>query len=138
MALGVQCGHMIWVDGLPRGCTLLHPALGHPRRNNKSHRKRYQHPHACINGNGAHVRAHKPRDERHGQECGNDSERRENGRPPNLIDSGGNDLQKCLVGEDGLVAVDVFNHHDGIVNQDANRKDKREERDSVDGETVGP
>ncbi len=36
------------------------------------------------------------------------------------------------------VAVDVLHHHDGIVHQDADRKDEREQRNAVDREAPGP
>jgi hypothetical protein len=37
-----------------------------------------------------------------------------------------------------LVAVDVLHHHDGVVDQDADREDQREQRHAVEREAPGP
>ncbi len=78
-----------------------------------------------------HVRPHHPGHEEHRQERQDDGDGRENGRGAHLVD-----------GEEGRfawrqppelkVAVDVLDVDDGIVDQQSQREDQREERDPVD------
>ena len=78
-----------------------------------------------------HVGPHQPGDERHRQDGGDDGEGGEDGRIADLVHA----LDRRDVGRAVAhleVAVDVLDHHDGVVHQDADGEDQREEGDPVE------
>ena len=75
-----------------------------------------------------------PGNEHHRQQRGDDRQRRDDRR---IADLGDTRRWLCLDGAAAHPAsrqwrIDVLNHHDGIVDQDANREDQREQADPVD------
>ena len=128
---GFACGGVVAV-------AFLHPQPGQPGRDDKRNRQRQQHAHAGIDGDGAHVRPHQAADESHRQQCSDHRERGQDGRAADFIDGARNDLGQRLAGKKLLMAVDVFNHHDGIVHQNTDGKDQREQRHAVQREAPGP
>ena len=107
-------------------------AHGEPGREDEGREQRKQHRHRPKGRNGLHVRPHHARDESHRQQGGDDGKGGENGWVAHLahgIDRGfGVDLPFFQP-----AAIDVFDHHDGIIHQNANREDQREQAHPVDG-----
>ncbi len=58
--------------------------------------------------------------------------------PPTSSTAAGNDLRQRLAGIQLLVAVDVLDHHDGVVDQDADGENQRKQRHPVERETPRP
>ena len=109
----------------------------HPGREDQCHGERNQHAHARVDRDRAHIRSHQPGDEGHRQQGGDHGERRQDGGSTHLIDRDRND-----VGEGSLAGpqmpMDVLYDHDGVIDQDADREDQREQGDSIDREPPGP
>ena len=80
----------------------------------------------------AHVGAHHARDEEHRQQRGDHGERGDDGRVADL----GHRLDRRLPAVAAVVhrpvAGDVLDHDDGVVDQDADREDQREQADAVE------
>ena len=72
--------------GSPRRAVLRRELQREPRRDHERDRERDQHPHARVDRDRAHVRAHEPGDERHRQQRGDHGERGEDRRPADLVD----------------------------------------------------
>ena len=84
-----------------------------------------------IGRDGAHVRPHHAGDEEHRQKCGHDRQGGDDGRVADLghrLDGG---LLAVAPVAHAPVTRDVFDHDDGVVDQDADRKDERKQRDAV-------
>ncbi|MPL73164.1 hypothetical protein SDC9_18957 [bioreactor metagenome] len=121
--LGMR-GHV----GAPRD---LHHQPGrddHRDEKGKDHRRRGD------RGNGRHVGAHQATDEQHRQQRRDHGQRGDDGRVADL----GHRLDRLRdAGARGLhrpVPRDVLDHHDRVVDEDADREDQREEADAVQRE----
>ena len=98
----------------------------HRHEEGKDHRRR------GIRRDRRHVRAHQARDEQHWQQRRNNSQRGDNGRIA--------DLCHCIHGRLGAgttvlhppVPGDVFDDHDGVIDQNPDGKDQREQRHAVE------
>ena len=123
---GRRCGEM------PAG-----EAVEQPRRDRHGDEERENHGHRSVGRDRAHVGAHQAAHEHHGQQCHDDRERRHDRRIADLGDRlDGRGLQ---VGALAVFAAprlpvphDVLDDHDGVVDQDADREDQREQADAVD------
>ena len=118
--------------------TSLHPEPGQPGRDDKGDRQRQQHAHAGIDRDRAHVGPHQARDKGHRQQRRDHGQRGQDGRAADLVDRARDDLGQGLAGIELLMAVDVLDHHDRVIDQDADREDQREQRDPVQREAPGP
>ena len=58
--------------------------------------------------------------------------------PPTSSTGWRDDFEQALFGVQRLPAVDVLDHDDGVVDQDADREDQREQRHAVQREAPGP
>ncbi len=123
---------------MPPAAMRFHHFRGQPRRHDEGDRQRNGHAHRRIDRNRAHVRPHQPGDKRHWQQRRDDRQRRQNGRPTDFIDGGRDDLKQTFVRIKPLPAMDIFNHHDGVIDQDADRKYQREQRHAVQREAPRP
>ena len=124
--------------GIRDGVRRLEPQPRQPRRNDEGDRQRQQHAHARVDRDGAHVRPHQAGDEGHRQQRCDDRQRRQNRRAADFVDGAGNDLHERLAREQLLVPVNVLDDHDGVVDQDADREDQREQRNAVQREAPRP
>ncbi len=106
-----------------------------PRRNHEGHHQRKQHGRGSAHGDGPHVGPHQAADKGHGQHGGKNGKSGENGGVANFSHRlhGNVVARTMLVLGQSEVAHHVLDHHDGVVHQNADRKDQREERDAVDG-----
>ena len=130
VVLGRALSHLLGV--------LAKQLVGQPGRDDEGDDQREEHGRRGVDRNGAHVRAHQPGHEGQRQQRGDDREGGQNGRVAHLI--GGVDGGLPRVGPaQGVVAVDVLDHHDGVVDQDADGEDQGEQRDPIQGvaEQVG-
>ena len=116
----------------------LHQHQRQPGRDDEGDHQRDAHAHRRIDRDRAHVRPHQAADEGHRQQRGDHGQGGEDGRPADFIDGRRDDLAQRLVGVEALPAVDVLDHHDGIVDQDADGEDQRKQRDAVECEAPGP
>ena len=105
---------------------------GQPGREHEGREKGYQHRRRSQGRNGLHVRSHHARDEAHRQQCRDDGEGGKDGRIAHFADcihrdvhAGGAFLEPA--------PVNVLDDHDGVIDQDADGEDEREEADPVDG-----
>ncbi len=102
------------------------------RRDDERHRERRQHRRRGADRDGPHVRSHHPGDERHREDRRDHGERRQDGGIADFVDP-----LDCRLLRGGLrslqVAVDVLDHHNGVVDENADREDQCEERDAVEG-----
>jgi len=105
-----------------------------PRRDGKRDRQREEHGGGRADRDRAHVRAHQTADERHRQDRGDHGPGGQDGRVAHFVDGFERDLHERLFLRTGQahVAHDVFDDHDGVVHQDADGEDQREERDAVE------
>ena len=108
-----------------------------PRRNHKRNRERDQHADRRIDRNRAHVRPHQPRHERHRQQGRNHRKRRQYRRAADFVDRARDDGCQSIVVK-RHAAVDIFYHHNRIVDQNANRKNQREQRHAVQRKSICP
>ena len=108
-----------------------------PGRDDEGDRQRQQHADRGIDRDRPHVRPHQAGDEGHRQQRGNHREGGEDGRPAHFADRRRDDLAQACCAE-ALVAVDVLDDDDGIVDEDADGEDQRKQGDAVDGETHCP
>ena len=96
-----------------------------PRAHDERDHEREHHGDARAHGDRAHVRPHEPAHQRHRQDGGDDRDGREDGRVPDLVDRVEDDLREAPPRTRQVqVAVDVLDHHDGVVDQDADREDR--------------
>ena len=116
----------------------LHELERQPRGHCESNRQRDRHAQARVDRNRAHVGTHQARHKGHWQQCCNDRERCQYGRPTHFIHRQGNDVLECCVGRELLVPVDVLHHHNRIVDQNTDREDECKERHPIQGKAPGP
>ena len=81
-----------------------------------------RHAQAAVDRDRAHVRAHQAADEGHRQQRRDHRQRGQDGRAADLVDRRRDDLAQRLARLQLLVAVDVLDHHDGVVDQDADAR----------------
>ncbi len=108
-----------------------------PGRDHVGHRQRDDHPHRGVDRDRAHVRPHQPGHEGHRQQGRDHGEGREDGRSADLVHRERDGLEEFPAAL-GHVPVDVLHHHDGIVHQDPDGEDQREQRHAVEREAIGP
>ncbi len=116
---------------------LLDESEGQPGRDDEGDRQRNQHADRGVDRDRAHVWAHQAGDEGHRQQRGDHGEGGEDGGAAHLVDRARNDGFEAIVVE-AHAAVNVFHHHDGVVDQDADRENQREQRHPVQREAPGP
>ena len=104
-----------------------------PGRDREGDPERCEHRDRDVQGNRPHVRAHHAGHEEHRQEREHDGERRERGRASDLAHRAHRRLGFRPAGVERVVAVDVFDQHDRVVDEQSEREDQREEGDAVDG-----
>ena len=109
----------------------LEQAIRQVRRDDERHGQRRQHGHARPHRNGTHVGSHQAAHERHRHDGRNHGERGEDGGVAHFV-------HRVDAGDVGgavphlQVAIDVLHHHDGIVYQNADGEDQREQRNAVE------
>jgi len=111
--------------------SLRQPQPRQPGRHDKGDRQRQEHAHAGVDWNRAHVRPHQPRHKSHGQERGDHGQRGQDRWAADFVDRAGNQFSEGLFGMKGLVAMNVFDHDDGIVDQNPDRENQCKERDAI-------
>ena len=109
-----------------------------PRRDDERDGQREKHRRARTNRNWPHVRSHQTADKRHRQNRGNHRKRGQDGRVADFADGFNRDVVPLppFVGRQVEMADNVFDHDDGVVHEDADGKNQREERDAVQREAV--
>ena len=109
-----------------------------PRRDDERNRQRPAHRRARANRNRPHVWPHQPADERHRQHRADDREGREDGWVAHFADGLDRDVAPvaALVLRQVEVPDNVLDDDDGVVHEDADAEDEREERDAVQREAV--
>ena len=123
------------------GITFFQHHIGQPRREDERYHQRGQHAHAGIDRNRAHIRPHQAGHEGHRQQRRDHSEGRQNGRTTDFIHRQRNQLFQLLLALRHVqrhVPVNVFHHHDGIINQNTDGENQREQRNPVQGKAVSP
>ncbi len=104
-----------------------------PGRDYDRDEKREQHGGGGVGRDRRHVGPHQARDEQHRQERGHHRQGRHDGRVADLGDRLDRGLQAWPAVRHRPVAGDVLHHDDGVVDQNADREDEREQADPVDG-----
>ncbi len=104
--------------------------VGHPRRDGECHHEREEHGRRGVDRNRPHVGTHQATDKRQRQQGRDDGKGGENGRVADFVD-GENRCLFCARPFQLDVAVDVLHYHDGVVDENPDRKDEREEADPV-------
>ena len=112
----------------------LLPADAHhqPRRQDHGDEEGEEHRRRGIGGDRAHVGAHQPGDEEHRQECRHHGERRHDGRIADFGDGLDRGLRARAAVVHRPVARDVLDDDDGIVDENADREDEREQADAIE------
>jgi hypothetical protein len=105
----------------------LHQLERQPGRDGEGDGQRQRHAQAGVDRDRAHVRPHQAADEGHGQQRRDHRQRGQDGGAADLVHRQRDDLAQRLARVELLVAVDVLHHHDGVVDQDADREDQREQ-----------
>ena len=108
-----------------------------PRRHDQGDQQRDQHADRRVDRDRTHVRTHQAGHERHRQQSGDDGEGGQYGRRADFVDRGRNRFQQAFAAE-RAVPVDVFDYHDGVIDQDADGKNQCEQRHPVQGKAHGP
>src|SRR5690606_21583556 len=103
-----------------------------PGRYHEGDHQRNQHAGGGVDRNRAHIGAHQAGDERHGHQGRNDGEGGQNGWAAHFIDRHRNNFQQFFLTQ-VHVPVDVFHHHNGVVDQNADGENQREQRYAVEG-----
>ena len=100
--------------------------------------QREEHRRARADRDRPHVRPHQPAHERHRQHRGDHGERGEDGRVADFAHRFDRDRGPVAASvlRQMKMADDVLDHHDGVIHQDADGEDQREERDAVEREAV--
>ncbi len=109
-----------------------------PGRDDEGDGEGNQHADAGIDRDRAHVRPHQAGDERHRQQRRNHGQGGENGRAADFVHRLGDHLGERLAGFQFAAAVDILDHHDGVVDQDADGENQREQRHPIEGEAPRP
>ena len=106
-----------------------------PGGHQECHHQREDHGRGCADRDRPHVRPHEAAHESHRQDRRNDGESRQDG---GIADLG--DRFDCHIAERSLPVLrqavmtnDVLHHHDGVVDEDADRKDQRKQCDPIEG-----
>ena len=120
------------------GNVFLHPQARQPGRDHEGNRQRQQHAHAGVDRDRAHVGTHQTRDKGHGQQRSDDGKSSEDGRAADFIDRARDDLGQGFARMVLLMPVDVLHHHDGVIDQNADRENQRKERNPVQREAPSP
>ena len=109
-----------------------------PRRDDEGDQQRPEHRRARTDRDRPHVGPHQAADEGHRQHRGDHREGGEDGGIADFTDGLDRDggPVAALVLRQVEMPDDVFHHHDGVIHQDADAEDQREERDAVEGETI--
>ena len=109
-----------------------------PRRDDECNRERQKHRRARADRNRPHVRPHQAADEGHRQHGGDHGEGRENGRIADFVHGFDGNVRPvaAFVLREMKMADDILHHDDRIIDENADGKDQREERDAIEGETV--
>ena len=115
---------------------LFHYLGVEPRRKGESHAEREHHGHGGAYRYGPHVRPHHAADESHGQDGGYHGPGGEYRRVADLVHGVEDVAVQGVVPVEHAVAVDVLHHHYGVVYEDADGEDEREQRDAVEGVAV--
>ena len=109
-----------------------------PGRDNHRDKEAEHHRRAGIDRDRRHVWPHQPRDEQHRQQRGHHCQRGDNGRVAHF----GHGLDGSLLARSSIVhtpmAGDILDHHNGIIDQNADGKDQREQADPVDRKAHDP
>ena len=112
-------------------------AHGQPWRENKCGEQREDHRNRPQHRDRRHIRPHHTRHKAHRQQRRDNRESRQDGRVA--------DFRHRRDGFFGVhaaleqpPAVDVFNHDDGVINQNTDREDQSKQRNPVDGEAHQP
>ena len=109
-----------------------------PGRDDERHGQRDQHAHAGVDRDRAHIRSHQPADEGHWQQRGNHREGGEYGRAAHFVHRFRNDFRQRLMACQCAAAMDVLHHHDGIIDQNADGENQREQRHAIQRESIRP
>ena len=109
-------------------------ADGGPRGDGEGDDEGEQHRGGRANRDRAHVRTHESADEGHGQDGGDHRPRGENRGVADLVHGLERDLAEGFAPGVGQAHVphDVFDDHDGVIDEDADGEDEREKRDAVE------
>ena len=104
-----------------------------PRGEHESGKQGDQHGNRTQCRNGHHIGSHHTADESHGQQGTDNGKGCQNGRITHFPDriNGSGHIGRALFQP---AAIDIFNHHDSIIDQDADGEYERKEGDPVDGE----
>ena len=103
-----------------------------PWRDGHGDEKREHHRERSVRRNGAHIGAHQTRDEHHRQQRGDDGQRRDDGRIADFGDRLDRRVDQAALAAHLPVAHDVFDDDDGVVDENADREDQREQADAID------
>ena len=118
------------------GALALETAAGdleqQPRRDRHGDEEGKHHRQGGVGGNGAHIGPHQTGDEQHRQQSDHDGERRDDGRIADLGDRLDRGLGQPAIAAHLPVTNDVFNDDDGVVDENADRENQREQADAVD------
>ncbi len=104
-----------------------------PRRDHHGDEEGEQHGGRSIGRDRRHVGAHQPGDEQHRQQRRDHGERGDDGGIADFRHAFDRRLQARAAVAHRPMAGDVFHHHDGVVDQDTDGEDEREQADPVDG-----
>ena len=133
-------GRMVGIVGVAGegGGAAAEDADGGPRRDGEGDHEGEKHRSGGADRDRPHVGAHESADEGHGENRGDDGPRGEDRGVAHLVHGGEGELaQGFLLGAgETRVADDVFYDDDGVVHEDADGEDQREERDPVERVTV--
>ena len=109
-----------------------------PGRDNHRDKEAEHHRRAGIDRDRRHVWPHQPRDEQHRQQRGHHCQRGDNGRVAHF----GHGLDGSLLARSSIVHTpvpgNILDHHNGIIDQNADGKDQREQADPVDRKAHDP
>ncbi len=103
-----------------------------PRRDHHRDEEGKQHRHRGIGRNRRHIGAHQAGDEHHRQKRGDHRQGRDDGRIADLGHRMDRRLDRTPLVAHAPVAVDILDHDDRIVDQNADREDEREQADPID------
>ncbi|GBD41362.1 hypothetical protein HRbin39_00743 [bacterium HR39] len=104
-----------------------------PGRDDHRHEEAEQHGGGSVDRDGLHVGAHQPGHEEHGQQRRHHGERGDDGGIAHLRHRPHGDLHGIAARLHAPVARDVLDEDDGVVDEDADREDQREQAHPVDG-----
>ena len=138
---GEGVGQLVGLGELPFGelrGVLLEQAIGEPGGDHEGDDQREQHGGRGVDRNRPHVGAHEPGDEGERQQRADDREGGEDRRIADFV-GGVNRRVPRIRPAQLIVAMNVLDDDDGVVDQDADREDEREESDAIErvAEEVG-